>query len=364
LATRFRGTRSHSRIGEGFGRSIARRVSATCNANSALVDRRAFIRCVLAACAFGPAALVDAQRPGVPVIGFLNTISPEGAGYLVAAFRQGLREAGYVEGKNVAIEFRWGPRRSEQLAAMAAELVRRRVAVIAASGGSEARLAAKQATATIPIVFAMGGDPVREGLVTSLNRPGGNVTGVSFLNTLMEAKRLGVLHEIVAPSLAIAVLIDPNIVSHESQTYDVQQAARTLARQVYVLNARNEREIDAALATLAQVRAGGLLVAASPLYNRVRRSLVERIAAAGIPAVYESREYTEAGGLVSYGASVADAYRQMGSYVGKILDGAKPSELPILQSTKYELVINLVTAKRLGMKIPQSLLLVADDVIR
>jgi putative ABC transport system substrate-binding protein len=328
-----------------------------------VAGRRAFIRTTLGGLLVVRGA-ARAQQPPVKVVGFLNAASAEGYAHLAAGFREGLKEAGYVEGRNIAIEYRWAAGANDRLAAMAADLVQRKVAVIAASGGTEARLAAKRATATIPVVFATGGDPVREGLVGSLSRPGGNVTGVTFLNTLMEAKRFGLLREAVPEAVSIAVLVDPNGSSAAAQSRDVRDAARALGGEVHVLNARNPREIDEAFAALAKLRAGALVVTASPLFNRQRRQLVDLAARHAIPAVYESREYVEAGGLMSYGASPADAYRQMGVYVGKILDGANPANLPVLQSDRYELVINLKTAAALGVKIPQPVLMRADEALR
>jgi putative ABC transport system substrate-binding protein len=328
-----------------------------------VAGRRSFIRTALGGLLVVRGA-ARAQQPPVKVVGFLNGASEDGYGHLTAGFREGLKEAGYVEGRNLSIEYRWASGASDRLAAMAADLVQRNVAVIAAGGGADARLAAKRATARIPVVFTMGGDPVREGLVASLSRPGGNVTGVTFLNTLMEAKRLGLLREVVPDVSSIVAFVDSANSSAAAQSKDVRDAARALGSQVHVLNVRNPREIDEAFAALAKVRGGALLVAASPLFNRQRAQLVGLAARHAIPAVYESREYVEAGGLMSYGASPADAYRQMGVYVGKILDGANPANLPVLQSDRYELVINLKTAAALGLKIPQPVLMRADEALR
>jgi putative ABC transport system substrate-binding protein len=311
-------------------------------------------------------AIARAERPPAPVIGFLSGSSAKEYAYLVDAFRQGLKEGGYVEGQNLAIEYRWVEGGSERIPAtqLAADLVQHKVAVIVAGGGTEARLAAKRATTTIPIVFTTGGDPLSEGIVGNLGRPGGNVTGVTFLNSTMEAKRLGLLHEVIPDAVSIAVLLDSSLRSSAAQTKDVQEAARVIERKVQFVSCKNEREIDNAFAAVAQSRAQALLVTGSGLFLRERQRLVDLAARYAIPAVYESRAYCEAGGLLSYGASEADAYRQAGVYVGRILDGAKPSDLPVLQSSRYELVINLRTARNLGLKIPQSVLLRADDAIQ
>ena len=271
-----------------------------------------------------------------------------------------------MEGRNLTIEYRWveGAREPASPTQLAADLVQRKVAVIVASGGSAARLAAKRATTTIPIVFTTGGDPLNEGLVDSLSRPGGNVTGVTFLNSTMEAKRLGVLHEVLPEAVSIAVLLDSSLRSSATQASDVQDGARSIGREVHLVSCANARQLDTAFAAVAQTRAQALLVTGSGLFLRERRRVVDLAAHYAIPAIYESREYCEAGGLVSYGASQADAYRQAGAYVGRILDGAQPSDLPVLQSVRFELVINLKTAKTLGIKIPQQVLLRADDAIR
>ena len=306
---------------------------------------------------------VRAQNSSMPVIGWINSVSADGGAYLAAAFRRGLEESGFVDGQNVAIEYRWAEGNRERIPAIANELVQRRVALIAVGGGGGARRAAKAATTTIPVVFVTGGDPLTEGLVTSLSRPGGNVTGVAVPTTDLDSKRLEFLNQMVPSASVIAVLVNTANVGGK-QTKDLQAAARTLKRKIHVLNAASEREIDTAFASLAQLRAGGILVGADPLFNGQRRQIVELAARQRIPAIYEWREFVAAGGLMSYGSNIANGYREMGIYAGKILKGARPGELPILQASKFELVVNLKTAKAQGITIPQSVLLRADEVIR
>ena len=316
---------------------------------------------------FGYAAVVwpqvaHAQRPAVPVIGFLNMESYEGLQYIVAAFRQGLRATGYVEGQNVTIEYRWAEGQVQQLPTLVEDLVRHQVTVIAVGGGGPARRAVKEATPTIPIVFVSGGDAVAHGLVASLNRPGRNVTGVSFLTAALEAKRLGLLHEAVPTADPIVVLVNPTTSNRTQQ--DVQTAARAFGVQMLLLNASNEDEINRTFASRSQLHARALLVTGDALFDQQRKQLVDLAARYATPAIYELREFVEAGGLMSYGTSVSEGYRQMGVYVGKILQGAKPADLPVLEPTKFELVINLKTAKALGLTVPQSLLLRADEVVQ
>lgn len=305
-----------------------------------------------------------AQKSEFPVIGFLNPASAPEWAARIAAFRQGLADAGYTEGKNLTIEFRWAERRYDRLPTMAADLARHHVAVIVATGGSPTVLAAKAATSTIPIVFTLGNDPVRLGLVASLNRPGGNITGVSVLTLELAAKRLEVLHALVPKASVIGILENPDnpaVAGPEPQA--TQEAARSLGLQLVVLNARNEEEIAAAFAKIAEVHAGALLVGSDALLEARREQLIALAARYAVPTLYSETGIVAAGGLASYAANFNVAYREAGVYVGKILDGAKPAELPILQPSSVELAINLKTAKALGLTVPQSLLMRADEVI-
>jgi putative ABC transport system substrate-binding protein len=307
---------------------------------------------------------VLAQAPAMPAIGFLSGRSPGEAAHLLGAFRQGLNETGYVEGKNVGIEFRWAEGDYNRLPALASDLVRRDVAILVATGGPRSVLAAKAATSTIPIVFTMGGDPVEAGVVASLAHPGGNATGVSFLGLEVMAKRLELLHELVPKATVIAFIVNPNTSTAGLQTRKVQEAARAFGQQLHVFRAGTDREIDAAFATFAQLRPGALLVGTDAFFAERREQLVALAARYAVAASYEGREAVVAGGLMSYGPSLSEAYRQAGNYTGKILNGAKPANLPVLQPTKFELVINLKTAKALGLTIPQSVLLRADEVLQ
>ena len=280
------------------------------------------------------------------------------------SLRQGLKEAGFVEGENVTIEYRWGENRTERLPDLAADLVRRRVAVIATTGGEFAAFAVKAATSTIPVVFLAGGDPVGQGLVSSIARPEGNLTGVSFFAGELAAKRLDLLRQLVPGAARIAVLVDPsNVAVTQSTLKDIEEAARSIGMQYHVLNATSGREIDEAFASLRREHADILLVAGSPFFNTRLVQLAVAAGRYGIPAMYVGRQYVEAGGLISYGASILDAYRQQGVYLGRILKGAKPSDLPIMLSSKFELVVNNQTARTLGLAVPQSLLVAADEVI-
>jgi len=304
-----------------------------------------------------------AQQKAMPVIGVLNTGSPgPSSAPFMAAFRQGLSEAGYVEGQNVAIEYRWAEGNYDRLPALAADLVARKVDLIMA-GSPPSALAAKSATSTIPIVFRSGADPVADGLVAGLARPGGNLTGVSMLNDRLAAKRLELLSELVPRARVIALLMNPNNASAERIIRDAQEAARTHGLQLHVLKARSESEIDTAFASLVQLHAGALVVGADPFLSNRREQLVALASRRAVPSIYAWREFTASGGLISYGASLTAALRLVGAYAGKVLKGAKPADLPVQQSTTFELVINLKTAKVLGLTIPQSLLLRADQII-
>ena len=303
-----------------------------------------------------------AQQPAMPVIGFLTASSPANRAYLVSAFTRGVRESGYVEGQNVAIEYRWALDQYDRLPDLAADLVRRQVAVIAAVDTLSA-IAAKAATTTIPIVFGTAGDPVGDRLVASLDRPGGNVTGVSFVNAELGAKQLGLLHEVLPGAARIAVLVDPRWPIIERFVSSVRAAALAIGKQIEVLNASNGRDIDTVFADLAQKPVDALLVGPAPLFNNRRVQLVMLASYHRVPAMYFQREAAEVGGLMSYGTNISDAYRQTGVYVGKILKGTKPAELPVMLSTKFEFVINLNTAKAFGLSFPPGVLAIADEVI-
>jgi putative tryptophan/tyrosine transport system substrate-binding protein len=325
------------------------------------MKRRSFITLLGGAAAAWPLA-ARAQQPNVPVIGFLNGTTATDSVYRVSAFRDGLKEAGFIDGHNVVIDFRWAENKPDRLPALAADLVHRQVAVIV--GQNVTMRAAMAATSTIPIVFVIGSDPIASGLVTSLSRPGGNITGVTFAATPLQPKRLGLLHELVPPPATIAWLRDLSSPSFEIERRDVESAARELGRQLLSLDARSPREIDAAFATIVQSRAGALLLGVGPLFNSRRRQLAALAARHGVPAISNIREFVVAGGLMSYGASDTNAYRRAGShYVAPILRGTKPGDLPVEQPTKYELVISVVAAKALGLEIPDKLLALADEVI-
>ena len=304
-----------------------------------------------------------AQQPGAHNIGFLSSLSEAPSAGLVAAFRRGLQEAGFVEGDNVTVEYRWADGRYDRLAAMAAELVARRVDVLVSTGGGPTATAAKEASSTIPVVFITGTDPVRSGLVSNFSHPAGNLTGVYILTTELEPKRLGLLRELVPPSAALAALMNPNNTGFETQREDVHAAARVHSQPVRIFTAANESEIDAAFAEIGQYRPEALLVASDPYLSIRREQLVSLAARYRLPTMYQWREFALAGGLMSYGTSLADGYRQAGLYVGRVLKGANPANIPVVQSTKFELVINMRTAKALGITIPPGVLAIADEVI-
>jgi putative tryptophan/tyrosine transport system substrate-binding protein len=304
----------------------------------------------------------SAQQPAMPVIGFLSGTSPETA--RLRAFRQGLKDAGFIEGENVAIEYRWADDQTDRLPALAAELAQRRVAVIAAIGGIPSALAATAATTTIPIVFLVGVDPVRLGLVSSLPRPGGNLTGINVINSELASKRLELLRALVPGAIRIGVLVDPTNASGTDATLrDVGAAARTMGLQIQVLNASTSLELDAAFATLVRERSAALIVGSTPFFFDRRVQLALLAARHAAPAIYQDRHHAEVGGLISYGASLGDAYRHVGVYAGRILKGAKPADLPVVQPTRFELVINVSTARMLGLTVPDALLATADEVI-
>jgi ABC-type uncharacterized transport system substrate-binding protein len=326
------------------------------------MQRRMFISLLGGAAAAWPLA-ARAQQPAMPVIGFLSSSgSPADRARFLTAFRQGVREAGYVEGQNVAIEYRWAQDQADRLPDLAADLVRRQVTVIAAHD-TPSSIVAKAATTTIPIVYTGGGDPVKLGLVSSLNRPGGNVTGVTFVVAELGAKQLGLLHELQPGAVRVGVLVDPNYAPTRSFVPDVQAAASSIGKQIEVLEAPTGRDLDTAFANLAQKPIDALLVGPGPLFTNRRAQLVTLAAYHRVPAIYLVREFAEAGGLMSYGTSLSDAYRQAGVYTGRILKGEKPADLPVIQSIKFEFVINLNTAKAFGLSFPPGLLAIADEVI-
>ena len=324
--------------------------------------RRDFIKAIAGSAVARPLT-ERAQRPALPVIGFLGTASADGYRSMVTAFRQGLQEAGYIEDRNVAIEYRWANGRTEQLLALAADLVRSQVSVMAAAS-TPAALAAKAATTTIPIVFEMAGDPVQLGLVVSLDRPSGNVTGAANLNIEITPKRLQLLHEVVPNAKIVALLVNPaNSTVAETQSREARAAANTLGVDLRVLNARTERDFDAVFANLIQLRVGGLVIASEPLFRGRIKQLGELTVRHAVPAIFGGHEFAAAGGLLSYAADTREMYRLAGIYAGRILKGESPGNLPVQLSTKVELIINLKTAKTLGLDIPNSLIGRADALI-
>ena len=325
------------------------------------MGRREFVALLgVAAATLWPLTLRAQQA--MPVVGFFNSASPDGYAPMAAAFGQGLKQTGYVEGQNVVIEFRWADGHYDRLPDLAAELVRRKVAVIAA-GGPPAALAAKAATSTIPIVFTSGTDPVKLGLVSSFNRPGGNITGVHLFLSELNTKKLGLLRDLLPQARAIGVLLNPTAENAELQSRDLQTAGQALGFQIQRVNASSDREFDSVFATLVELRVAGLVVSADPLFVNRREQLIALAAHHAIPAVYEVREFADAAGLMTYGTSIKVAYRQAGIYVGRILRGGTPADLPVLRSTKFELVINLKTARTLGLAVPPGILAIADEVI-
>jgi putative ABC transport system substrate-binding protein len=324
-----------------------------------MIGRRQFITLLGGAAAAWPLA-ARAQQPAMQVIGFLNTRSPQDAAHLAMAFRRGLSEHGFVDGQNVTIDFRWADGQYDRLPALAAELVRRSVKVLAATGGDPAALAAKAATSTIPIVFITS-DPL--GLVASYNRPGGNATGINLLTITMEPKRLGILRDLMPQASTIAALVDPRFPTAGIQSRDIEEAGHAIGIQTEVFHASTDSEVNAAFQSIAQRRLPALLVSGSPFFDTRRSNLITLAAQYKLPTIYQFREYAMDGGLMSYGVNITDAYRQVGVYAGRILNGAKPADLPVLQPTKFEFLINLKTAKALGVTISDNLLSLADEVI-
>jgi putative ABC transport system substrate-binding protein len=323
--------------------------------------RREFIRLLGGSLAAWP-IMVRAQTP-MPLIGFMSGRAPEESKHLLAAFHKGLDEVGFIEGKNVTIEYRWAFGQYDRLPAIAGELVKRNVAVLVAVGGDVSGMAAKQATSTIPIVFGFGSDPVQAGMVASLSRPGGNATGYVLLTNEMESKRLGILHDLVPNASVVGVLLNPNFPPAAMQLAALENAARAINQRLAVFRASNESELDACFKLLVEQHIGALLVAGDPYFDTQRARIAGFAAQNKLPAIYHFRDYAVAGGLISYGPRITDGYRQAGIYTGQILKGAKPGDLPMVQPTNYEFVINLKTAKALGMTIPSGLISFADEVI-
>jgi len=326
------------------------------------MKRREFITLVGGAAAVWPLT-AQAQQQAIPTVGFLASASADGYAWVLPPLRRGLAAAGYVEGRNLTIEYRWGNDQYDRLPSLAADLVRRGVAVMMVTGGVVSAIAAKSSTATVPIVFVHGSDPIRYGLVTSFNRPGGNITGVTFHNSTLGPKRIGLLREVVPKAAVIAVLVNPTNPNALPDSKEMEDAARSVGVKVEVVHASTARGLDDAFAEIVQLRADALIVHIDSLFVDNDKQVVALAAKSAIPTMYPQRQYTSLGGLMSYGTDPTDGYRQAGSYVGRILRGEKPADLPVLQPTKFDLVVNLKTAKSLGLKIPESFLLLADEVI-
>jgi putative ABC transport system substrate-binding protein len=327
------------------------------------IGRRELLVALGGAAASWPLA-ARAQQTAMPVVGYLDMGSLTGSAHFVAAFREGLSKAGHFEGRNITIEYRWADGHSDRLRELATDLVRQQVAVIATLGSTAAALAAKAATTTIPIIFTIGADPVAAGLVTTLNRPGGNVTGVSTLNVEVGPKRLELLHEVIPSARVLALLANPtNPVVTEPLSRDSQAAARALGLQLHILHASNDSEIEAAFATLNGLQAGGLVIGPDSFFNSRSAQLAALALQYSVPAVYQYRDFTAAGGFISYGGNLTDAFQLAGMYAGRVLNGEKPAELPVQQSTKVELIVNVKTARALGLTVPTALLVRADEVI-
>jgi putative ABC transport system substrate-binding protein len=324
--------------------------------------RRDFIASLWSITAAWPLA-TRAQQPAMPVIGFMSGRAPEDSAHLVSAFRQGLAETGFVEGQTVRIEFRWADGNYDRLPALAADLVSRKVAVLVGIGGDVSALAAKKATASIPVVFGMGSDPVKAGLVASFNRPGGNATGFTLWTSEMESKRLGLLRDIVPAVQLIGILVNPKLPSSSQELNDLELAAKGVGQRLFVAPANNDAELDAALTSLGQQRVAAILVTSAPFFDTRLERIVSFAAQNRLPAIYQFREYAVAGGLISYGPNIVESYRSAGVYAGRILKGEKPADLPVLQPTKFDFVINLKTAKALGLTVPPTLLAEAGEVI-
>jgi putative ABC transport system substrate-binding protein len=326
--------------------------------------RRDFIALLSGAASSQSLSLLARAQSGTPTIGFLGATSPESYAAFVAGFRLGLKEVGFVDTQNVEIVYRWAEGQYDRLPELAADLVSRRVSVIVATGGLPSSLAAMQATNTIPIVFTLGSDPVKFGVVSSLNRPDGNITGVTLFAYLLDAKRVELIHELVPGTSVVGLLVNPNSPAQaEAQFAEVETASRKFGQELVILKAGNDGEIDQAIATIAVRKPSALLVSADPLFLSKRDRLIALVTRYAIPSIYEWAQLAEAGGLMSYGIDLVDAYRQAGNYAGKILHGAKPVDLPVLQPTKFEFVINLKTAKALGIAVPNTMLVAADRVI-